>query len=450
MARSSRPSYLTKWKRALFGVGASALIAGSIVSGAASTAVAAPATFNPFDINNGFTVLAQGDVILNNGEIEGSVAAFGSASSGNQNGYAVIHNAAGEPGYTVPTIDGSPTRILADIFTGYGSFEVSNRDDSGSIGSTSPEMNAVTKFVNTSGLQGSDRSGFLRMTNTEGGNIDLKNVSFAGSDVSDYKTAESSIAAYFPDIESHVAQTNQCLAAMYNPELDLAHAVELNDQGGMVFPSGFAADRPNVINYADVAGKIIKMDNAGGYVPNADAPLVIRVAQGTTSIGQLNFEGWSPQAGAQQSLARYIMLDMSDVSGDVTIDGFALGAIWAPNASLHFNSGITTNGQWFAGGDITSAGGGEIHHHAFMGNLPCGEEPVVDPTEPTVDPTEPTVDPTEPTVDPTEPTEPTVEPTEPTEPTVDPSEPTVDPTEPTEPTEPTVDPTEPTEPTVDP
>ncbi|MGI6878594.1 collagen-binding domain-containing protein, partial [Microbacterium sp. gxy059] len=346
-----------------------------------SAATAAPTTFNPFDINNGFTTVAQGDITLNNGEIEGSVAAFGSISSGNQNGYPVVHSAAGEPDYTVPSVDGTPVRILADVFAGPGSFDLSNRDDSGTISPDSPEANAALKLVNTDGLQGSDRSGFLRLTNSDDGNIDLKRVPFSGSDVANYETAESSVAAYFPDIDAHVAQTNQCLASMYEPSLGLAHAVDLNDQGGMAFPSGFATDRPNVIDYADIAGKTIKMDNADGYVPTADAPLVIRVSDGTTSIGQLNFEGWSPQAGAQQSLARYIMLDMSDVTGDVTIDGLALGSIWAPNASLHFNSGVTTNGQWFAGGDITSAGGGEIHHHTFLGSLPCGNQPTV-PADP--------------------------------------------------------------------
>ena len=333
--------------------------------------------FNPFDINNGFTTVAQGNITLNNAEIEGSVAAFGSISSGNQNGYPVIHNAAGNPDYTVPTVDGTPVRILADEFTGPGSFDLSNRDDSNTIASDSHEATAVVKLVNTDKLEGSDRSGFLRLTNADTGNIDLKKVPYAGSDVANYKTNESSVAAYFPDIDAHVEQTNKCLASMYDPSLELTHAVDLNEQHGMAFPSDFATNRPNVINYADIAGKTIKMDNAAGYVPTAAAPLVIRVADGTTSIGKLNFEGWSPQAGAQQSLARYIMLDMSDVTGEVTIDGLALGAIWAPNASLHFNSGVTTNGQWFAGGDVTTAGGGEIHHHTFLGNLPCGEQPVV-------------------------------------------------------------------------
>ncbi|MBP1327525.1 hypothetical protein JOF28_002757 [Leucobacter exalbidus] len=80
MASSPRPRALSaSWKRALSGAGAFTLIAGSLVAGGSTAAVAAPAptTFNPFEINNGFTVVSQGDVMLGNGEIEGSVAAYG-------------------------------------------------------------------------------------------------------------------------------------------------------------------------------------------------------------------------------------------------------------------------------------------------------------------------------------------------------------------------------------
>ena len=379
---SQPPGARSGWSKGLAGIGATALVAGTSLGGI-SAAVAAPTTFNPFDINNGFTVVSQGNAHLNNGEIEGSIAAFGSISSGDQNGYPVIHNsAAGLPDYTVPTVDGTSVRILAEEFVGNGSFDVSNRDDSNTIDADSPEANAVVKLVNIDGLTGSERGDFLRITNSDDGNIDLKSVSYEGSNVGSYKTAESSVGAYFADLDAQVAQTNQCLAAMYNPSLDLTNPVTVVDQGGMAFPEGFATDRPNVINYDDIAGKTIKMDNADGYQPTTNAPLVIRVAPGTESLGQLNFEGWSPGAGEQQNLARYILLDLSEVSGNVGIDGLALGAIWAPDANLNFNSGITTNGQWFAK-DVTTAGGGEVHHHAFLGNLPCANSPT-DPVVPSI------------------------------------------------------------------
>jgi hypothetical protein len=360
------------WKLALSGLGLAVVATGTVIAGGTSAAVVAPETVNPFDINQGFTIVSQGDAHLNNGEIEGSIASFGSISTGNQNGYPVIHTAAGEPNYPVPTIDGTPVRILANNFTGAGAFDVSNRDDSGTIDAGSPEATAVVKLVDTAGLTGAERGNFLRITNAEAGIIDLKTVPFAGSDVADYTTARSSVASYFAGLDAHVALVNECLSAMYAPDLGLSNKVSVEGQDGIVFVSNFATDQPNVIDYAAMAGKTIKLDNAAGYKPTAGAPLVIRVAPGTTNLGKLSFEGWSSQAGAQQSLANFILLDLSEVTGDVTVNGLELGAIWAPSANLNFNSGVTTNGQWFAKGVTTN--GGEVHTHLFQAQLPCGTE----------------------------------------------------------------------------
>ena len=99
------------------------------------------------------------------------------------------------------------------------------------------------------------------------------------------------------------------------------------------------------------------------------------------------------------------MLDLSQVTGTVT-----LGAIWAPSANLAFDSGLTTNGQWF-GQNITTSGDGEIHHYSFGGRLLCGSEPsptpsITTPTPPTETPTAPTETPTPPTPTSTQPTGP--------------------------------------------
>src|SRR5699024_6334077 len=195
--------------------------------------------------------------------------------------------------------------------------------------------------------------------------IDLTQVDFDDADLEDFKTAESSVSAYFPDYEDQIAQANQCLASMYDEELELTNPVTVTEEHGQVFVSDFATDKPNVINYSDIAGgKTIKLDNADGYQPTADSLLVAREEPDTTEIGQLNFEGWSSAAGAQQDLTRHILLDLSDVTGTVTIDGLEMGAIWAPNAVLNFESGVTTNGQWVAN-EVTTSGAGEIHHHTF-------------------------------------------------------------------------------------
>ena len=224
---------------------------------------------------------------------------------------------------------------------------------------------------------GGAQGDFVRLTNDSGGVLDLKALPWAGYSASDYTTELNSVAEYFPDLGEQVAQTNKCLASMYGS--DLVNMVEVKNEGGMAYPEGLVTDRPNVIDYEDVAGLTIKSDRMGGYEPTAQAPLVIRVAPDTTEIGAINVEGWSPGKGEDQELARFIMLDLSQVTGDVTIDGLTMGAIWAPNANLHYNSGITTNGQWFSK-EFTSNGGGELHHHTFQGRLPCGDPG--DPGEP--------------------------------------------------------------------
>lgn len=352
----------------------------------AVTAQAAVSTYNPFDVNSDFTILTTGNAHLGNAELEGSVAAFGSVSSDNPNGYDVLHQAAGRADYTVPLVDGDPVRILAGTFTGAGSFDISNRDDSGTIATSSPEANALAKLADTTGLAAQVRGGgvgnnaggdFPRVTNAEGGFLDLKAAPFNDFAVSDLQTTQGDVADYFPGLEADVERANECLASMYgNPEL--SNAVTVEEEGGLVYVSGFSTTMPNVIDYADVAGATIKMDRADGYVPTAQAPLVIRVPAGTTEIGPLDFEGWSAGSGAQQDYARYIMLDLSAVTGTVTVDGLELGAVWAPNATVEFASGVTTNGQWFAD-DVTTTGGGEIHHHTFGGLLLCDDEPDAEP-----------------------------------------------------------------------
>ncbi len=188
----------------------------------------------------------------------------------------------------------------------------------------------------------------------------------------EYKT-EKPVPDYFGDTEAHVQKVGQCLASMYQEDSEFANHVTVKEEHGMAYPEGFSSELPNIVDYMDISGKTIKLDNAGGYTPTAQAPLIIRVEQGTATIGKLGFEGWSSGADAQQSYARYIMLDLKDAAAKVTIDGLEMGALWAPQSALNFNSNVTTNGQWFAGSDVSTDGGGEVHHHTFKGLLTCGE-----------------------------------------------------------------------------
>ncbi|WP_185975619.1 collagen-binding domain-containing protein, partial [Tessaracoccus rhinocerotis] len=347
---------------------AGALTLGTFLVGATSMARAATEYFNPFDVNGGFSILAQGDVTLGNGELEGSVAATGAINSSKQN-YPVLHHVGGMADYEVPRIDGVPVRILANEFAGVPAGEPAIEQTNSGAVPGSPEDLASAKFVVTDNLRGSARgSNFLRVTNDDSGVLDLTKVSYSDDAIAALKTDRASVGAYFPDMDQRIAAASQCLAG-YVPGNDQVNFPTLS--GDPLTLGGWASDRPNVINYDDIEGaNVVKPE---GYFPTADAPLVIKFPAGTTEIGVLNFEGWSA-SGAQQAYARHIILDLSDVTGTVRFGDHEMGAVWAPNANLHFTGSRSTNGQWVSQDFTTTAGsGGELHHHTFAGLLPCGE-----------------------------------------------------------------------------
>ena len=126
--------------------------------------------------------------------------------------------------------------------------------------------------------------------------------------------------------------------------------------------------KPNVVYYSDLIG--VSLD-VGDYQPTADAPLIVKVPEGTQKLGSLDVRGWDPSGGAQQAFARYILLDLSEVTNEVLIDGLTMGAVWSPSADLVYNSNITTNGQWLSRDFTAGPGAGELHHHAFSASIPC-------------------------------------------------------------------------------
>src|SRR5699024_1889684 len=159
--------------------------------------------------------------------------------------------------------------ILAGEFVGDGAFDVVNRDDSGTIDAGSPEANASVRLTSVDGLTlesqsggvGSNDSGtFARANSSAGGYLDLKAIPFEGADVDDLLTEQPTVPSYFPDLSTQVAQANQCLADMYEPEAGLANFVTVSPEGGMVYVEDFATDQPNVIDYDAIAGQTIKLD----------------------------------------------------------------------------------------------------------------------------------------------------------------------------------------------
>ena len=348
-----------------------------IVAAGAGAAHGATTTINPFAANGGFTILVQGDALLGNAELEGSIAAYGTLAV-TKNNYPVIHRAAGMGDYTVPTIDGEPVRILAqDLDLTAGSIGLTNRE----APADSPEARAIAKLVDTSVLDFGVRADFVRASIPGAGDhgyIDLEAIPSTEVDTAEERvqTVQPAVADYFTGASAHIDAVASCLAYTYSPAAvdDVVYHRDFDQNNGPDLTVG----KTNVLDYTEIASKggTIKLGTAigNGFVPSTDSPIVIRVAPGTTSIGTVNFEGWDAGASGQQSYARYIMFDLSEVTGDVVFGGSALGAVYAPNANVTFDSGITHNGQWLTA-DFTAATGvgGELHHHTFLASIPCAD-----------------------------------------------------------------------------
>lgn len=348
---------------------------------------------NPFAGNRGFTLLSLGDVGLNNLEFEGSVAAFGAAStvrisgplSPNIDGYPIVHHSAGSPDYSVPLIDGEPVRLLADRFEGApgSTISITPEDVSGTLDPASPEALASAKLVRTSGLRGeavADPYGeasvdpFLRLHSAESAMLNLKATDARAATVADIATEQDTIGAYFPGLAEETAAVEACLAGLYALDADAVTELTVTSRGpGSVTVSGAVTDRVNVLNYEDVRGSEVRFD-AAGWEPSVRAPLVIRVPAGTTHYQDVTFAGWQAHTGPQQALARNILVDMAAVdsreSGPVTIRNAPFGSVWAPNVDVIAQIDDSALGQWYVG-SVDLSQSGEFHHQSFTGSLPC-------------------------------------------------------------------------------
>ncbi len=431
---------------ALAVLGGGALVA---TGGAAPAAAVPSCTVNPMGAAtpvgsaDGFTFFVTGDAILANSELEGSLAVLGSATFGDTRSpgggqYPIVHSTAGNSAYSVPTIDGDPTRVLLQRYAGSPAaatkvVQVKNQGDLAGV---------------AAGFKLADLSSPAGYTFSQ---------QFGGSGTTFYPVGGSNQSA---QIESQVTPwvDRATAQAQMSAELASAAAYFPADDGEAILdgidyqtPAVTQGQETRVTLSADGPSRIALSDLVGaqklfltGY--SESSFLVVTVSPADVVSGQLTLPTYAG-AGSTDEGSSYLLWDLSAIDGDVTVHSTGnrvRGSVYAPNAHITFpGGGSQFEGQIIAAGLSALQGGEELHTNLFKGEAPCSTEPTPEPTvepttEPTVDPTtEPTV---EPTVDPT--TEPTVDPT--TEPTVDPTkEPTVDPT-----TDPTADPT--TDPTVDP
>ncbi|MFC8597040.1 DUF5979 domain-containing protein [Isoptericola sp. NPDC057191] len=378
----------TSGRRTTSGLLAAALALGGLVGLGAQAATAPPAAaaaegdVNPFSSAGGFTVYAQRDARVGNQELEGSLAAGRDLTVTQAAQWAVIHVAAGTADYTIPTVDGDPTRLLVgrydpDTSENVGQVNITSR------GATTPENVGALKMADRDlGPFGTEArgEGWVRVAlpGSSPPLIDATAQSYpadaqppTGDNTSIFteQTGDTQdvVAGYVQAAQdATLADTAQCLATVTAPDGQEAnHLTVAEDDGERKVLSPLSADRPNVVAYEDVAGADLLQFSPGSPVPGQQNPLIIRVPAGTTDVHGLRID-------PQGQYSPYILWDLSAVTGDVTVGhtGERIdGSIYAPFADVTVDA-APLDGQ-VIGRDVTLLGG-EVHSFLFAGTVPCG------------------------------------------------------------------------------
>lgn len=436
-------------KKSALWVTTSAVLAGSVI---ATSALLQPAfgagtqepgssttqCFNPMlaatpiGSNSGFTILTYGDATFRNSETEGSVAVGGTpifeyySGSGTVD-YPLHHRVAGNGNYSLPTIDGDYTRAFLS------SYDVSRQGSPlkvSTTGSNDPSHIGTIKLANDSNPDYSYalNSGYVSF-GAEGRShnspqaID-QSQSFSGLPAgATFKSDRDDFRSYFPaDPGSALRTGSGSTLNMQTPTFS----------GSTVTIVG------NSANMVSLAELIAKKDGAGKFGisgATAKTPLIVKASPSDVNGGVLNIPSYNVAGQDSQNLIGYLLWDLSDLSGSVTIkvegNERVRGSFYAPDVDVRIAS-QQLEGQLIAHSFEITRTAEEIHTNLFAGEI-CATTTDTPPTTPSETPTTPTETPTTPTETPTTPTETPTTPTEtPTTPTETPTTPTETPTTPTE------------------
>jgi choice-of-anchor A domain-containing protein len=353
---------------------AAALLAVGLLAGAGlvvpATSAAAADAVNPFDLAGGFSVYAREDARLDNHETEGSVAVGGELTVRADGGmYAIVHQVAGTADYAIPTVDGDPTRLLVGSYAPTsGLTQITNAGVPAGGGAA---LEGYLKVVGDDpAFDTYQRGDWVRYRTAvdEAPSIDATNQAWPDG-AATVSTERDSVAAYVETGATEPAEVRQCLADLVPS--GTAHALTVaEDDGDRVVLSALEPGRPNVVDY-DLIADAYSVQFVDGVLPSADAPLIVSVPAGTTELRGSVF-------GAAGAAARFVMWDLSQLEGAVTLgtDGTRLdGSVYAPTADLTVEAS-PLDGQVVAR-NLTLLGG-EAHAYLFAGSIPCATEPVVE------------------------------------------------------------------------
>ncbi|TDE95747.1 choice-of-anchor A family protein [Occultella glacieicola] len=374
----------------------------ALETGTAPTAVAAyPETFNPFAIGGGFTIYAREDATLGNTETEGSVAVGGELTKPGDGQFSLVHVVAGTGAYTLPTVDGDPTRLLIGSF----STESGGITAITSAGTSDPSLLGDLKMVERGGpFQPFSRADWLRL-NTNPQNPDQtplmdathqqypadaappQGATGAGSIYTADTSADAVTSYVEANREASWTESAQCLADVADPLQETGYQVAVaQDFGDRVVLAPLSPDRPNVVDYADIAGTAL-IQFSPGPEPGVANPLIIRVPTGTDEV-------IGAHTDPQGAFSPYILWDLSALSGPVDVtaaQGRIDGSIYAPEADVTVTA-APLDGQII--GRTVSTLGGEVHSFMFAGEIACTSDtgsfrlrkttPGLDPADPAV------------------------------------------------------------------
>jgi choice-of-anchor A domain-containing protein len=339
-------------------------------------------------------------VDLGNQETEGSLALGGDLTLATPTN--LIHSSGlTPPGYTLPVVDGDPTRLLVGgtlDLTAPGSLQVTSRDD---VGPEQADRVGAVKFGDTAGLELTARSGVDRL-HEAGGSVDAT----PWVDVNDaaQQTLDGAHAVTFPGAASVVetrfpalVTQGEALRTVTGPDVATA---DLN--GSVVTLT------PGKLNVLTVDGATLsglaELTFAGG-TPGADTPFVVNVTDASRTavhVPPLRGPGMPPQPAATNPnpWAPYVTWNLTG-AGTTTVTGeLVTGTVLAPDVDLAVDASSPVEGQIIAKSLVTR--GGEIHQYLAAASCttptptptPTGSTTTPAPTPPAPTPTETTTTPT--------------------------------------------------------
>jgi choice-of-anchor A domain-containing protein/LPXTG-motif cell wall-anchored protein len=362
-------------------VGALALSGAVVLTPTQPAAAAYPDSFHPFSASGGFTVYAREDATLGNTETEGSIAVGGVATKPGAGQYTLVHVVAGTGDYTLPVVDGDPTRLLV------GSYDPASDGITAitSAGTSDPSLRGDLKLVERDGpLRASARADWLRL-NPDPSRPDQTPIIDAthqrypddaappttaagGGSIYTADTSGDAVAGYVEaNREASYEQAAQCFADIADPSLGAGSPVTIaEDVGDRIVLAPLSPDRPNVVDYADIAGASL-IQFSPGPEPGVTNPLIIRVAAGTTEV-------LGARADPQGAHSPYMLWDLSAVTGEVSVRALQAridGSIYAPDADVTVEA-APLDGQ-LIGRNVTLLGG-EVHSFLFASEITCAAD----------------------------------------------------------------------------